>query len=416
MKANGHYMTAKEVVAALGVSAATLYSYVSRGLIRSEPSPHDHRERCYHADDVRKLVERKAQRRDPSRAARAALRWGTPVLESALTLITETGLYYRGHDALELAQTRSLEEVAALLWTGDMGDAAALFSHETILKRDSVGAHDHVPLQSTIPLASAQWESLSFVQRMQITLAAQTDLSAFDLRPENVARTGARILWLNTQAAAPTFGLGDSIAKGLARHWQVEHADLLNAALILCADHELNASSFAARVVASAEANPYTVVAGGLAALEGVKHGGNTRRVSALLREAQRQGDVRAALAGRLQRGEGIYGFGHQLYPQGDPRARLLLELLEAAYPNHDTLEFARVVADEVTHITAEAPNIDFALVVLEHTLELPQDAALALFALGRTVGWIGHAIEQYASKSLIRPRAQYVGKSPIRE
>jgi citrate synthase len=392
-------MTAKEVVAALGISAATLYSYVSRGLIRSESSPLDHRQRCYHTEDVRKLVERKAQRRDPARAARSALRWGNPVLESALTLITETGLYYRGQEALGLAQERRLEEVAALLWTGDMDNAEDLFRSP--------------PLQPIIQVDSTTWKSLSFIQRMQVTLAAQTDLSAFDLRPENVARTGARILWLNALAIAPDISFDEGIANALARLWNVEHPRLLDAAMILCADHELNASSFAARVVASADANPYAVVVGGLAALQGFKHGGNTRRVRGFLREVEDRGDAHAVIAERLQQGEPMHGFGHQLYPQGDPRARLLLGLLTQTNPRNDILATAQVVAEAVKRITGEAPNVDFALVVLEHALNLPDDTALALFALGRAVGWIGHAIEQYESKSLIRPRAQYVGKPP---
>ncbi|HLU11899.1 MAG TPA: citrate/2-methylcitrate synthase [Oceanobacillus sp.] len=401
-------MTAKEVVAALGINAATLYSYVSRGLIRSEPSPHDHRQRSYHAEDVYKLIERKAQRRDPTRAARRALRWGIPVLESALTLITETGLYYRGLDALQLAQEHSLEAVAALLWTGDLDNAATLFSPNPTFDDSTAGATRESPLT-----ADAFWKSLSFIQRMQVRLAAQNDLSAFDLRPENVARTGARILWLNTQAIAPDISLSDSIASGLAQEWQDAHPRLLNAAMILCADHELNASSFAARVVASADANPYAVVIGGLAALQGFKHGGNTRRVRAFLREIEDRGDAHLVIAERLQRGDPIYGFGHPLYPHGDPRARLLLRMLENTHPTNKTLEVAQRIAEEVEQITGEAPNVDFALAVLERALQLPDDAALALFALGRTVGWIGHAIEQYERKSLIRPRAQYTGPQP---
>jgi citrate synthase len=248
---------------------------------------------------------------------------------------------------------------------------------------------------------------------MQIALASATDLSAFDLRPENVARVGARILWLNAQAIAPAIQYGDSLTNQLAQEWQVPHPRLLNATLILCADHELNTSSFAARVVASAEATPYAVVSGGLAALQGFKHGGHTRRVRAFLRDVENAGNAHAAIGERLQRGEPIPGFGHLLYPQGDPRARLLLTLVADACPNSQSLDLARLAAEEAARITGESPNIDFALVVLERVLELPPDAALPLFALGRTVGWIGHAIEQYTGGDLIRPRAEYVGILP---
>lgn len=395
-------MAAQEVIALLEISAATLYSYVSRGLVRSQPAAEDSRQRRYLAEDVRRLAERKAQRRDPARAARGALRWGTPVLESALTLITGTGLYYRGHDALELAQTRSLEDVAALFWTDDLGGSDSLFSGD--------------PLPYSAMQPEADFDALSSIQRMQIalTLASESDLSAFNLRPENVARTGARILWLHTQAITLKAGQsGASIADRLARHWGVEHPHVLNAALILCADHELNASSFAARVAASTLANPYMTVLAGLSTLQGFRHGGGTKRVRAFLREVDHAGNVRTAISERMQQGERLPGFGHALYPDGDPRAALLLKLLDEAYPANSALLQAHDVIAETAHITGEASNVDFALVVLERTLGLPQDSALALFALGRTVGWVGHTIEEYASNTLIRPRAEYVGRQP---
>ena len=102
------YLTADEAADLLGVSKATLYAYVSRGLIRSEESGTQSRARRYLAEDVRKLRERKEYRRNPAQVAQDALHWGTPLLDSALTLITDDGLYYRGHDALTLARTARL--------------------------------------------------------------------------------------------------------------------------------------------------------------------------------------------------------------------------------------------------------------------------------------------------------------------
>ena len=395
------YLSSREVTAILDISAATLYSYVSRGLIRSELSPDDSRQRRYLAEDVRRLAERKAARRDPAQAAQGALRWGTPVLDSALTLITENGLYYRGFDALRLAQEATFEEVAALLWTGNKSDATTLFSSDPEAVMDSE--------------SWANLEQFSFIQRMQIalTLASESQINAFDLRPKPVARTGARILRLQTQALTMAHGLRGDIAQHLAAHWDTQEVHLLNATLILCADHELNASSFTARVVASAEANPYAVVLAGLSALQGFKHGGHTRRVTAFLREVEQIGNARAVIEDRLLRGEALPGFGHVLYPAGDPRARLLLSMLRDARPDDTMLTNLQTVIDEVAHVTGESPTVDFALVALERVLALPQGTALALFALGRTAGWIGHAMEQYASGQLIRPRAQYVGLRP---
>ncbi|MCL5996922.1 MAG: MerR family transcriptional regulator, partial [Chloroflexi bacterium] len=250
------YLSAKEAITRLGISAATLYAYVSRGLIRSEEIPENSRERRYLAEDVQRLVERKALRRDPAKAAREALYWGAPVLESSLTLITDNGLYYRGHDACELAQHCTFEEVASLLWTESMSNAAALF-HIPFSFSDLV-----LPNGSPIP-----------VMQIALALASERDLGAYHLVPESVAQTGARILWLLSYTLTRSTAFEPTIAATLAKAWRIDAVRLLNAALILCADHELNVSSFSARVIASAEATPYAVALGGLSALQGYRHG-----------------------------------------------------------------------------------------------------------------------------------------------
>ena len=168
---NARYMTAKEAAALLDVKEATLYAYVSRGLIRSEAISDAPRQRLYLAEDVQKLAERKVQRRDPAKAARDALHWGTPMLESALTLITENALYYRGYDVAQLARERTFEEVATLLWTGGMDQAERLFTIKPLLL-------SHLQTLATL--------HLPIMQRLQValTLAATDDLSAYDLHPE----------------------------------------------------------------------------------------------------------------------------------------------------------------------------------------------------------------------------------------
>ena len=398
------YLTAQEASAALGVSPATLYAYVSRGLIRSEAVESDSRVRRYHAEDVRKLVERKEQRRNPAGVARAALHWGAPVLESALTLITEDGLYYRGHDVLHLSTTRSFEEVAALLWTGRFDAAPDLFAAASGDPAARLG------------LASLDAE-IEPLQRcvVALTLAEARDPAAYTLQPEAGTAAGARILRL--MAAGLSGATVDGpIAPVLAAQWacgQERAADLLNAALILCADHELNASSFAARVVASADVPLYSVVVAGLAALQGAAHRGLAARIAALLREAGEPGQAAHGVATWLRRGERIPGFGHKLYPQGDPRARQLLALLAAAYPDAPAVHLAAAISRAAEDLIRRQPNIDFALAVLAEVLDLRPGAPLSLFALGRTAGWIAHALEQYAQGALIRPRAAYVG-API--
>ena len=207
-----------------------------------------------------------------------------------------------------------------------------------------------------------------------------------------------------------------NIASTLQAGWapgRPEAAGPIGAALILAADHELNVSAFTARCVASANASPWDVVSAGLAALKGTRHGGHTERVEALFREAGTADGARRVLADRLRRGEPIPGCGHSLYPDGDPRGAALLEMAVEIAPGSPEVELALAMADAYRELVREHPTIDHGLVALSRALKLPERTPLALFALGRTIGWIGHAIEQYAENKLIRPRAAYVGEMP---
>ncbi|MFP5246809.1 MAG: citrate synthase family protein, partial [Thermoanaerobaculia bacterium] len=340
------WLDARAATKLLSVSRATLYAYVSRGYVRSEPVPGKPRERRYAREDVERLRVRAEERRNPEKAAENALRWGVPILESAITLIADGKLYYRGHDACALARERSLEDVASLIWTGTIDED--LFD---------------TPLH--VVAGSEATADLPFVNRAQsmLPLVAARDPLAFDLRPRAVAQTGWRIVNLLTSIAAESQELEPTVEETLARAWapQSKHAaNLIRAALIVCADHELNVSAFTARCVASASSNPYAVVVAGLAALEGAKHGGVTARVAALWDELRRARDVRKSLAERLRRGEAIEGFGHPLYPDGDPRAELLLELLPA---KSKELAFAHAFASAADDVLGEKPTLDFALV-----------------------------------------------------
>jgi citrate synthase len=391
------YLSAGRAAEELGVSLGTLYAYVSRGMIRSESA--GGRARRYRAEDVRRLKERKERRRDPDRVVEGALHWGTPVMESGITLIEDDALYYRGRDVLDLAAGSTIEEVAALIWTGDPARAPEFFPPEPPELSPRIGA----ALGSGLPPIEAF--------QVLLTLAGAEDPAAYDLRPDAVARAGGRILRLMAGVAAGETASG--VAETLARGWSARDAGsthLIDAALVLCADHELPVSTFVARCVASSEATPYAAVVAGLSAMGGVKHGGQVELVEAFVREAELAGGARQAIAGRLRRGERIPGFGHSLYPAGDPRGAELLRLATVARPGSPDLALCAAVAEEVLRVIGERPTVDFGLVTLSRALGLPQGAAVALFALGRTVGWIGHAIEQYQSGSLIRPRARYVG------
>jgi len=398
------YMTSSEAAGALNVSPSTLYSYVSRGLIRSEASGNGKRTRMYRSEDIERLKARKKARRNPGWAARRALHSGDPVLESAITLITDEKLYYRGRDALELAAAESFERVAALIWTGDSKFSFPILGNAFGESRES----------------RAHFQALGPVERFQalLPLAEAEDLAALDLRPAAVAATGMRILWFMTDMATGEDPVG-GIARAIGRAWtaDIEGAvELINTTLVLFADHELNVSTFTARCAASAGATPYGAVCAGLAALRGYKHGAANERVELLFKEAETTGDVERTIADRLRRGEGIPGFGHAVYRDVDPRARLLLNMLEDRFPGSKDLHLAREIIDTTHRLIADRYNIDVALTALVRVLNMPEGSGMALFALGRTAGWIGHAIEQYERDRLIRPRAKYVGVRPSRD
>lgn len=399
---------AAEAARRLGVRRDTLYAYVSRGLVRSEAQPGT-RERLYRAEDVELLRRRREGRSDPSRAAREALHWGAPLLESALTRIDPDALYYRGLPAVGLAERERFERVAGWLWglPLDAGIPAETAAPPALWRR-----------------ARASLLALPPLERFQCVLAAAAaeDTAAWDPSPDGVRRAGARILHLLVAAATgdphperradPERGIAETLQRAWApRLPRCRRA--LEAALVLWADHELNVGTFTVRCVASARATPYAAVIAGLSALRGGLHGGATEQVEALFEEVGEPGRARTVLEARLRRGERIPGFGHALYPSGDPRARALLAHAGRAARGARALRIAGAIADESLRLVGRGPNVDFASVALRRACGLPTGSALALVGIARSAGWIAHVLEQYADERLIRPRARYTGPPP---
>ncbi|HEX2916047.1 MAG TPA: citrate synthase family protein [Chloroflexia bacterium] len=405
------YLTAREAASELGISVDTLYAYVSRGLLHSEAAGNQKRSRRYPIEEIERLQKRKGEFRHPDKVAAGTMHAGTPLMESAITLITADHFYYRGQDALNLATTCSVEQVAALIWTGDSASAKTLF--RSIPPESRTGRYQKIAphLQGLGPLEAFQ---------VGLPLAALEDIAAYDLRPEAVAQTGARVLQLLADIIASGQARYEGIAETIQQGWVAgdpSAAKLITAALILCADQEFNVTTFTARCVASAGSSPYAVIGAGLAALQGIKHAGQTERIEAFLRETSDPGNVRSSITSLLKRGETIPGFGEIVpgfgsvfYPAGDPRGKLLLDLTARAYPEAPVVALAHRITEETHKLLGAYPTVFFGLVTLARALKLPSNGAIALFALGRTIGWIGHSIEQYQSNDVLRPRAIYSG------
>ena len=388
------FLTARQAADRLGVKLDTLYAYVSRGRLGSIMVPGT-RERRYRSEDVEALLDTRSGTRPPPNSDPEAL---MPVIGSSICLIENGSFYYRGQDAVRLSEQATLEEIARLLWFDEAGS--------------------ELPDASGPPRSAGAAPASGLIERCQIRLAqlGDEDLSALDLTRARVARTGWRILRELAAGVAPALPSPEPIHRRLAAAWRSRGAgaDLLRRCLVLIADHELNPSTFVARCVASTGATPYAVVAAALSALSGGRHGGETARAEGLFSELLEGDDPMAVMAGRLARGERLPGFGQPLYPEGDPRAVAILAALEQAAPEAHAL--AQTTAEIGLRLTGRRPNVDFALAAAAMGLGLPRNSALGLFIIGRTVGWVAHAIEQYESGILIRPRARYLGPRPEEE
>ncbi len=392
-------LTAEQVADRLGVKVATVYAYVSRGHLASQTRPGSRRSWFDEA-----AVEQLARRGRPRRTTRPAALDFT--IESSLTTIDEHDLRYRGRSALGMARTAAFEEVAEWLWTGS-SEGSAMPWHALDVAIPDVGeARDRLRVAVVLaaagdPLRGAP-ERPAVLERARSLIATMTEAVAADRgakaarlhlpgRPAALRATIAGRLWSGLSPKRPTPA---SVA-------------VLNAALVLLVDHELAVSTLAARVAASARADPYAVVLAGMGPLAGPLHGGASRFAYELIESAMARGSD-AALARALEFSRNLGGFGHRVYLDGDQRASVLMDLVRDAYPDHPVMRTAdRLVATARRQAWVE-PNIDFALAAMAHVCGMPADAGETIFTIARTVGWIAHGIEEY-DEAPLRFRARAV-------
>jgi len=389
------YYSAEEAIRRLGISRNTLYSYVSRGLVRSEPDSRERRTKRYHAQDVERLASRSEVHKAPRDALKKAVAWGAPLLDSAITLIEDENFYYRGKSALFMAEHGTFAETITLLW-----EPAGKFQ----LQSDGYIRDLIDQSLSEIPANQSALEIFLVV----LALLNERDFKAFPFTLEATAKAGVAMLQGLLRIITGSW-TEFSVAESLARHWQVdpEYNPLIDAALTLVADHELNMSSFVARCAASAGCSPYAAVAAATQTFSGRRHGGNTERIYELLSEADGCKSLYDVIASRVKREYPVPGFGHRLYDV-DPRAHYLLSRLP------DQRGYIREALAASTELLGDVyPTVDFALLLLERELFLPGKAGALLFYVGRIAGWVAHIMEQYSQDQPIRPRARYVGVSP---
>lgn len=395
-------LTASEVAHRLGVKPATVYAYVSRGLLtRHEAS--SHRSSLFAPDAVERLADR-ARHQNRSGALEV-------VVETELTALDPAGhLYFRGRDAVELARFRSFEAVTGLLWDGDPYAPWEL---------DPATLELVAAMRTLLPSRPTSGEQIP----LTVALLGANDPRRSDRRPEAVRRSGARILAGVLEMLCGGAEPADRSAASrlwrafdpLRRRPQPAQLAAVNAALVLLVDHELAASTLAARVAASTWADPYRVTLAGLGPLGGPLHGQASLEVEQLLSGIEASRDAftaldRAASAGTLP------GFGHRVYRDRDPRADHLLERLPSVASEQSELqrlEIVQALLQAAESLSLPPPNVDFGLAATTHVLRLRQASAATLFTFARIPGLLAHAIEEYPHRLRFRPRASYVGEAP---
>ncbi|MET0182533.1 MAG: citrate synthase [Caulobacterales bacterium] len=373
-----NWLTRAEALSRLNVKPQTLYAYVSRGLVAARPAEHDPRASLYAGPDIDALTRRKRAGRSREAIAQRTIAFGDPVLESAIATVRDGRLIYRGEDAIGWAERATLEDTAALLWSRELSRA---------------------PENNTVP-RGATGKARGFAYLAQ---RAAEDAPSFGRSNSALAEEAFGLLSGMTNALAGAASPGAAHMR-LATAWGLskKRAEVLRRALVLVADHELNPSTFAARVAASTGAPLAAAALAGYATLTGPLHGEAATRAVAFLEAAAREG-AKAAVSALLARAETPPAIGHSLYPNGDPRASYLLEIL-----NPRPAIAAAIAASESAG--GDHANIDLALAALTIEFDLPHDAPFQIFAAGRMVGWLAHAMEQREHGRVIRPRARYIG------
>jgi citrate synthase len=392
-----------EAAARLGVKPATLYAYVSRGVLRRRKTG-DGRRSLFDPAEVEELARKGRPRRPPELA--------DLVIESAITAIAHGRLYYRGSEATAIAATRTFEEVAAWLWTGAFPAPAS-----PVWRAAPQAVAAGTAAASALPAATLPLERLQVIVP---ALAAADPLRLHLDRPAVVAAGQAMIAGMvDCLPAAGPAAAGETIAERL---WaslcpdppEPALLDTLRTALVLLADHELAASTLAVRIAASARADPYACVATGLGAVGGALHGGASLGAEVMLGEARDPADAPRVIGELLRRGQRVPGLGHTIYKAGDPRAEALLDRLRAAVPRTghraDRLAIAEAVLAEAERRRLPPRDIDLVVAALVDVAGMVRGSGEAIFAVARTAGWLAHALEQYERGILLRPRASYVG------
>jgi citrate synthase len=411
----GDYLARGEALEILGIKPQTLYCYVSRGYIRSMPQPGGRASYYLREERVRaKSIARSGH----GPAAASAMRWGEPIIETAITEITDHGPRYRSRLAVDLARSgASFESVAEYLWTGEWREHARGWRID-----DRLGELPNL-LTTRIKL----FPEVHILQLFAgvATILGFTRADGRHKQPGSASPCACRVI----RAMTGTFGFigprrsfvaldeGEAVAHGLARALGIptdpDQVRALNTALVLIADHELNPATFVARVAASAGSELHACVGAALGVWVGSLIGLTCDQVEQLFAPGVDAAQALTQARAMVREGHKLPGFDLPVYPNGDPRAEMLIELARKIDPGavHEMSEALERIEDELE----VRPVVEIGLAMLCRALGAPEGAAGGIFALGRVAGWVAHVMEQREQSYLIRPRAHFAGRAAAR-
>ena len=354
---------------------------------------------------------------------------GVIALDSELSFIDgQSGeLLYRGYDIRDLAKNTTFEEVAYLLWNGELPTSGELDELNAEIR-----AERQIPEQLIDHLRQ---HTPRDANPMSVLRTATSALADFDPEADVMDAEANYRKSIRLTAKMPTIVAAyDRIRKGLDPLAPLqEHSlaydflymlngeepgerseEIMDAALVLHAEHGLNASTFAARVIGSTLSDMYSAVTGAMGALKGPLHGGANIQVMQMLLEMDASGeDAETYVRRKLDAKERIMGMGHRVYKTLDPRAAILGDLLEGLSREKGEMkwyEMARTIQDVVGEQKGLKPNVDFFSAAVYYLLGIERDLYTPIFAISRVSGWTAHLLEQWKENRLIRPRAEYVG------
>lgn len=418
-EARSEYLPATEALQRLGVRAQTLYAYVSRGWIRSIAQP-GRKARLYLRADVDRMGARAQARAGHGPAAASAMNHGAPIIPTAITEITPAGPRYRGRLGCELADAgASFESVAELLWSGDFDERTPAWATRRAgpaLQR----------LLASLPPPRSGERLLEQFALVTLGLGAEErELDTLRPLPPPAARTWAEsrrivltlarccgLIGPQQRVLAPRAGqrVADVLVDALGVPAGAANRQVIEAMLVLLADHELSPGTFSARVAASGGARLHSCVAAALCASSGAQVSQVFEQADRLLHGAASRRALLERANERLARGEAVPGFGHPLYPEGDPRARLLFALPRFAAPSR-RLAAVRGLVDALARDSGLHPRHELPMAALLRDIGLPRAAASALFVVARVAGWAAHVHEQWCLGQLLRPRARFIAE-----